>query len=737
MKAYIPAKHAAAPKGKGPFHGHEIRLTVGLIVKNEEKTLEKCLSSLKPLLEAVPSELIVTDTGSTDRTAEIAEKYTGHIIRFPWCGDFSAARNTGLKAARGEWFLFLDGDEWFEDTAGLVRFFNSGECDGYWAASYIQRNYTDQTGETFHDYHACRVYRMYEGIHFRNKVHEDIALRPPVKMLDDYVHHYGYVFRNVEEKERKDRRNRDLLLEELKENPKDRKALIQAADRAIIRGEYEKAVEYADKGIAISGPEDRLTYSRMTFYRMRAYFLWGCHEDVLNTLTEFLSHKLRPSVFDLEFFRMGQISAFSLKRYGEALKYGRGYLRFYRNYLDGKIDHALLMCNIFYFISPESRDQCLVVNARALLAEEKPKEALDCLRKLDLSRKNSTKNESPAVCFELAGRLGDWSVPVEYYRKLLKLDDTGKLRDFERAAESYLLKYPSRQAAVCEAFAREEGDGDCFLLGRLCCAELNKDRKAALAALDRFGQKSWRQDFNYADVLYYAMKEKINLMPFLLKTDPENLPTFASNMQRQHPDFADVVFGYFNMYSFENVRGLSGTVCLLERAVLTREAERDAEQYGRLFRSYADSSVKYARAVYKRELFTPSNLAVLPRRSRFAYYAGQAFAARDRSDGVHYLSGLRAALKEYPVMKEPVRFLLERFEKEQDERDKKAGEFNILAGQVKRKIETLLRTGNLEQAGQVTAQLAKLMPEDQDVLRFQKLTHTEPTMKELASRLPQ
>jgi hypothetical protein len=88
-------------------------------------------------------------------------------------------------------------------------------------------------------------------------------------------------------------------------------------------------------------------------------------------------------------------------------------------------------------------------------------------------------------------------------------------------------------------------------------------------------------------------------------------------------------------------------------------------------------------------------------------------------------------------MKEPVRFLLERFEKEQDEQDKRAGEFNILAGQVKRKIETLLRTGNLEQAGQVTAQLAKLMPEDQDVLRFQKLTHTEPTMKELASRLPQ
>jgi cellulose synthase/poly-beta-1,6-N-acetylglucosamine synthase-like glycosyltransferase len=81
-KQNTPANKTIRLTGKGPYHGHPIRLTIGLIVKNEEKTLDRCLSSLQPLMQAVESELIITDTGSTDRTVEIAKKYTDHIIQF-------------------------------------------------------------------------------------------------------------------------------------------------------------------------------------------------------------------------------------------------------------------------------------------------------------------------------------------------------------------------------------------------------------------------------------------------------------------------------------------------------------------------------------------------------------------------------------------------------------------------------------------------------------------------------
>jgi hypothetical protein len=98
---------------------------------------------------------------------------------------------------------------------------------------------------------------------------------------------------------------------------------------------------------------------------------------------------------------------------------------------------------------------------------------------------------------------------------------------------------------------------------------------------------------------------------------------------------------------------------------------------------------------------------------------------------------LRKALKESPAMKDAIHFLLTRFEEEQKMRDLKAQEFAALANQVKRNIEQLIEQGDLEQAGAYTLQLAKLIPEDDDIRRYRKLTHTEPTMNELAANLPQ
>ena len=90
--------------------GHEekyIILSIGMIVKNEEKVLGRCLESLQPLMKQIPSELIIADTGSTDSTVEIAKKYTDNVFHFEWINDFAAARNSTLEKARGQWFLLM------------------------------------------------------------------------------------------------------------------------------------------------------------------------------------------------------------------------------------------------------------------------------------------------------------------------------------------------------------------------------------------------------------------------------------------------------------------------------------------------------------------------------------------------------------------------------------------------------------------------------------------------------
>ncbi|NEP72080.1 MAG: tetratricopeptide repeat protein [Okeania sp. SIO2G4] len=85
-----------------------MNLSFCIIVKNEEKNLPRCLASVKDTVD----EMVVLDTGSTDRTPEIAQEFGAKVHYFEWCNDFAAARNESLKYVTGDWVLVLDADEY-------------------------------------------------------------------------------------------------------------------------------------------------------------------------------------------------------------------------------------------------------------------------------------------------------------------------------------------------------------------------------------------------------------------------------------------------------------------------------------------------------------------------------------------------------------------------------------------------------------------------------------------------
>src|SRR3989338_7693689 len=82
-------------------------ISLCMITKNEEKYLEQCLDSVKDIVD----EIIIVDTGSKDKTKEIAKKFSAKIFDFEWVDNFSAARNESLKHAAKDWILVLDADE--------------------------------------------------------------------------------------------------------------------------------------------------------------------------------------------------------------------------------------------------------------------------------------------------------------------------------------------------------------------------------------------------------------------------------------------------------------------------------------------------------------------------------------------------------------------------------------------------------------------------------------------------
>src|SRR5690606_23268197 len=85
-------------------------ISLCMIVKNEEKVLRRCLESVDGLVD----EIIIVDTGSTDKTKEIASKFTTQIFDYKWINNFADARNYAQSKAKGKWILFLDGDEYVD-----------------------------------------------------------------------------------------------------------------------------------------------------------------------------------------------------------------------------------------------------------------------------------------------------------------------------------------------------------------------------------------------------------------------------------------------------------------------------------------------------------------------------------------------------------------------------------------------------------------------------------------------
>lgn len=225
-------------------------LTVSLLVSNRIDTIRKCMESIRPLLEKIPSELIVVDTvgeENSDGSLAIAKEYATKVVRFEWCNDFAAARNAGLSLAEGEWFMFLDDDEWFEDVSEIVQFFQTNEYRNYASATYQIRNYKDMSGSSYGVAVLGRMTKRWPGLEFRGSVHEALSeWRRPCKDFNSFVHHYGYAYQTDEEKDAHRRRNESLLEKELEKNPKDMHYRAQMA-LELANYDNEKALAFCEE----------------------------------------------------------------------------------------------------------------------------------------------------------------------------------------------------------------------------------------------------------------------------------------------------------------------------------------------------------------------------------------------------------------------------------------------------------------------------------------------------------
>ena len=222
----------------------QVRLSQCMIVKNEEKNIEKALTWAKD----IAFEQIVVDTGSTDRTVEIAEEMGAKVYHFEWINDFAAAKNFAMDKASGNWIAILDADEYMEkeDTDKLISLLNEIQSDPKKLSQYDALNTSwvqlDDNGKAYTVLTQMRIFQNRPDLRYAGKIHEAVGIRKHYSAEDVRIMHTGYSQSSFNEAGKRER-NIKLLKEEHKRDPKNAHTTLYLADSIKSDGTEESYAE--------------------------------------------------------------------------------------------------------------------------------------------------------------------------------------------------------------------------------------------------------------------------------------------------------------------------------------------------------------------------------------------------------------------------------------------------------------------------------------------------------------
>ncbi len=247
------------------------RISQCLIVKNEEKNIEKALGWGRSIMW----EQIVVDTGSDDKTVEIAAGLGAKLYYFSWINDFAAAKNYAISQAQGEWIVFCDADEYMTaDDAGKLYQIIEQVGDKYDAISteWLQLG-TD--GEVNLVGTQVRIFRNLPGLGYRRRIHEQLGFADghPMHVGDAVgqiaIYHTGYAGEAFEKKNI-DKRNLKLIELELGEHPDDYEMAgymgdeyYAAADYVSARLWYQRSISGMPGNISEQDQRSAATYAKL------------------------------------------------------------------------------------------------------------------------------------------------------------------------------------------------------------------------------------------------------------------------------------------------------------------------------------------------------------------------------------------------------------------------------------------------------------------------------------------
>ena len=664
----------------------KLPLTISLLASNRITTLERCLDSLKPLLLEIPAELLVVFTGTDERVRQVAKRYTDQIVPFTWCNDFSAARNAGLKHAKGEWFLYLDDDEWFEDVREICDFFRSGEYLRYRSASYVSRNYSDWNGTKYTEFAAYRMARRTPDLHFENPVHEELhPCHAPCKELHSYVHHYGYIKDTQKVDEKKRERNISLLLKDMEERPEYTKNHVQLTQEYVSQGEWEKAEEACRRGRSVCKDTEFLYESWLQTYLIEILYKKEDYAQAWKDAISILENEKPNELTRLILYSLLVGIGTETKKFEEIIEYG---IAFEKLLEDMEKKPELWLKQRF---GTMSRDKVMTP------------EWLNPVR---------------MGCIKAALELKKWE-KAAYFLGLLPWEEEYRIQQYYPLLDQWKETYAPHMA---ELLVKQTSDSPYLLIQKLFLQEQSGQEEEADLFLFRRCLKEIENPYLQCQLVEKALLEQKDFSVLLERMDLDNWKECVEKVMsvRSYEEALKLWEARKTLFHAYPLHGLWLEKLLWEKELMMGFQMKDqlllsAEEYAKCIQAF------YA-GQYQEAMFEENCRSLLPADCRMALIVLEALNNWRQGELAKTVRLLRQGLRIYPRMTGVVRELLRLLNMEAEHpAPVQNTEFGALAVQMKTALNAMIESGQYREAMPVLSQLLPLMPNDMELLKMHQV----------------
>lgn len=617
----------------------KMKLSICMIVKDEEKNIRRCLDSLKPLIEKPDVELIIVDTGSTDRTPEIAANYTSKLYFHKWENNFSVMRNISVSYAKGELIFILDADEVLMNPEHMYDVI-SDVNQVYFNTLIIKVRNLSETKGVYTILPQERIFRNDGEFRYEGSVHNQPIYKKPVFSTDIYIEHYGYMFKNKELSEKKFLRTSTLLKEELKKNPNSIYFRYQLAKSLDAHGDNREALN-----------EIRIVHGLIQNEKAKRVFVYGnyaviCvrnheYEEAVNVCKEGL--EVQRDFVDLYYFMAESLHI--LGRNKEALEAYQKYIEYFEKYDDLPIstNRAIEM----FSINESFKDVALMNIINELFMQCRYDEIRLYIPKL------CDKQKSYEYMFLIHLKLKEFKALKELYDK--QLDNRDTLTKYETTIEDEKSRLNCQDKIFLEELF-SENENAYALLNRIRSAREENVEPLVGQLLKEFDLNDL-PDF-FADIFLPYEKSFQRIIPYMKRLQKRKIRGYTKILCDKGINFRDIFVDYL---SNEVVRGndFNGLklyigiayVILFDEAGLIKNDLSDVpEQYSAIFEKYVENGFKNTALLYNQERLRLYYSTLEDVEDRFFIaleYARQAVEKSDYKSGIRYFS---EALKANPLM---------------------------------------------------------------------------------------